>query len=155
MITQKSLKKIQKISSSPLETFDIARELASTINSSTLIGIQGEMGVGKTIFAKGLGEGLQVKELITSPTFLGISESYSGRLPYVHMDFYKKVTTREIVESHLKNNAVVLIEWIENFELVFREKLNLNISVYIQYLKNKNIDNLENERQIIIEWYTN
>lgn len=138
-------------SKSPLETFNIAFELASSIKAPTLIGVSGELGSGKTVFAKGFGEGLGVKELLTSPTFLGISESYSGRMPYVHMDFYKKVVKKENIEFYLKKKGVVLIEWIENFKLVFNEELKPDISVYIQYLKDKNNNILESEREIIIE----
>ncbi len=141
----------RKISNSPEETFQIAFELASDINAPCLIGLTGEIGAGKTYFAKGFAEGLWVKELITSPTFLGISESYSGRLPFIHMDFYKKVVPKSLIEHFQKNKAVVLIEWVDNFEAVFKEKLNLDISVLIQYLKDKEGLILENKREIIIE----
>ncbi|MBI2995996.1 MAG: tRNA (adenosine(37)-N6)-threonylcarbamoyltransferase complex ATPase subunit type 1 TsaE [Candidatus Melainabacteria bacterium] len=130
-----------KLSKSPEETFNIAKELAFKITKPLLIGIKGELGSGKTIFAKGFAYGLGVKELITSPTFLGISENFSGRLPFIHMDFYKKVVNKEIVEGYLKKNSVVLIEWVDNYDLVFNKKLPLDIFVYIQYVN-------DNERQI-------
>ena len=140
-----------KISNSPEETFKIAFELASTIKDSCLIGLTGEMGAGKTTFAKGFAEGLGVKELVTSPTFLGISESYSGRFPFIHMDFYKKVIPKNLIEYFQKNKGVILIEWVDNFELVFKEKLNLDINVLIQYLNDKEGLILENKREITVE----
>ena len=139
-----------KISNSSEETFQIAFELASKINKSCLIGLTGELGAGKTCFAKGFAEGLGVKELVTSPTFLGISESYSGRLPFIHMDFYKKVIPKNLIDQFQKNNGVVLIEWVNNFEEVFKEKLNPDINVLIQYLKDKEGLILENKREIIV-----
>ncbi len=144
-------KKIVKISNSPDETFKIAFELGSSINNSCLIGLVGEMGVGKTYFAKGFAEALGVKELITSPTFLGISESYSGKLPFIHMDFYKKVVSESLVKHFLKNNSVVLIEWINNFEDIFKKKLKPDINVLIQYLKDKDGLIIENKRELIVE----
>lgn len=135
---------IIRVSKSPKETFEIAKELATSIKSPALIGISGELGSGKTVFVKGFACGINVKELITSPTFLGISESYSGRLPFVHMDFYKKVISKEIVDSYLKKDSVVIIEWVENYEQIFKEKLRTNISVNIEYLKD------QNERQITL-----
>lgn len=143
-------KKTIKISNSPDETFKIAFELGLSINNSCLIGLTGELGAGKTCFAKGFAEALGIKELITSPTFLGVSESYSGRLPFIHMDFYKKVTSENLIEHFLKNKSVVLIEWIENFEEVFKKKLTPDINVLIQYLKDKNGVFLENKREIVI-----
>ncbi|OGI10597.1 MAG: tRNA (adenosine(37)-N6)-threonylcarbamoyltransferase complex ATPase subunit type 1 TsaE [Candidatus Melainabacteria bacterium RIFCSPLOWO2_02_FULL_35_15] len=154
MIIQKSMKRLKtfshRISNSPEKTFRIAFDLASEISKSCLIGLTGEMGVGKTVFAKGFAEGLGIKELITSPTFLGISESYSGRFPFVHMDFYKKVVPKNLIEHFQKSKCIVLIEWINNFETVFKEKLNVDISVLIQYLRNKEGLILENEREIIV-----
>ena len=155
MITPKNMKKPKmsspKVSNSPEETFKIAFDLASKISGQCLIGLIGEMGVGKTTFAKGFAEGLGVKELITSPTFLGISESYSGRLPFIHMDFYKKVIPANLIEHFQKNKCVVLIEWVNNFEVVFKEKLNVDISVLIKYLRDKEGLILDNKREIIIE----
>lgn len=136
------------ISESPDDTVNKACELAKKINKSTLIGLFGELGTGKTVFAKGIALGLGVKELVTSPTFLGISEYYSGRLPFIHMDFYKKVQKKESIESYLRSGSVVLVEWIDNYSLLFSGELNLDISVYIEYVKDKNELSLENERKI-------
>ena len=144
------MKIVKKVSNSPEETFKIAFDLASEINEPCLIGLTGEMGAGKTYFAKGFAEGLGVKELVTSPTFLGISESYSGRFPFIHMDFYKKVIPANLIEHFQKNKGVVLIEWVDNFEAVFKEKLKVDISVLIQYLKDKEGLILENKREIVI-----
>ncbi len=145
------MEKIVEVTKSPSETFDIGFNLASKINSSTMIGLNGELGTGKTIFAKGIGEGLGVKELITSPTFLGINEYYSGRIPLIHMDFYKKVIDKKKLDFYTKKNAVVLIEWFENFNSVFNDNLQLNIAVYIKYLRDQNGIIHDNKRQITLE----
>ncbi len=145
------MEKITKISNSPEETFNIAFEIASKLNHPCLIGLTGEIGAGKTCFAKGFAEGLGVKELITSPTFLGVSESYSGKMPFIHIDFYKKVVPKNLLDKFLGDKAVVLIEWIENFEAIFNEKLNTDINVLIQYLKDKEGLIIDNMREIIVE----
>ena len=142
---------VKKVSSSSEETFKIAFDLAVNINTPCLIGLVGELGAGKTCFAKGFAEGLGVKDLITSPTFLGVSESYSGRIPFIHMDFYKKVIPESLIEKFQKSKGVVLIEWINNFEEIFNKKLKIDISVLIQYLKDKEGLILGNKREIIIE----
>ena len=144
------MKKKVIISNNPEKTFQIAKDLATVIKPPVVIGLSGELGAGKTVFAKGFAEGLKVKELITSPTFLGISESYTGVVPYIHMDFYKKVIYRDKIDFYLKKNSVVLIEWFENYEKVFNEKLALDVCVYIQYLKDNDGNILDNTRQIAI-----
>lgn len=146
------MENILHTSKSPDDTFKIASELALTINKPVLIGLSGEMGVGKTVFAKGFADGLGVKELITSPTFLGVSECYSGRMPFIHMDFYKKVIAKKDIEYYLEKKSIILIEWIENFNLVFSDNLSPQISVYIQYLKDEAGNYLNNERQIKVEY---
>ncbi len=143
--------KITKSSNTPEETFNIAKEIAKKVEAPFLIGLTGEVGTGKTIFAKGFAEGLGVKELITSPTFLGVSESYSGKCPFIHMDFYKKVLAADKIKFYLENKSIVLIEWFENYNQVFDDKLELDLRVYIHYLKD-NEGNISNTaRQIEID----
>lgn len=143
---------IKKISKSPEETFNISKEIASKIEKGNLlVGLDGNLGAGKTVFAKGFAAGLDVKELVNSPTFLGITESYSGRIPFIHMDFYMKVQQIETIKHFLNNNGIVLIEWIKNFNLTFGEELKPNISVYIEYIKDKENNILENERLVNIQ----
>ena len=146
------MNEILQISECVEDTLNIAYDLALKINKPTLIGLSGDLGVGKTVFAKGFAEGLSIKELITSPTFLGISECCSGRMPFIHMDFYKKVIPKNKIEYYLKKGSVVLIEWIENFQGIFNENLNPDISVYIHYLRNIGNNYINNERQIKIEF---
>lgn len=143
---------IKKISKSQEETFNISKEIAQKVSKGNLlIGLDGELGTGKTVFAKGFAEGLGVKELINSPTFLGITESYSGRLPFIHMDFYMKVQQYETIKHFLNSNGVVLVEWIKNFNLTFKNELLPNISVYIEYVRDKENNILENERLVNIQ----
>ena len=145
------MNKVVKISNGAEETFEIAKELASKTTYPALIGLTGELGTGKTTFAKGFACGLDIKEFVTSPTFLGISEYYSGKLPFIHMDFYKKVVDIENINSYLKKKSIVLIEWIENFSSVFGNELDCDTRVYIQYLKDDKGNILDNGRQIIID----
>lgn len=136
-----------KISKSADDTLNIAKTFGKDLKPPLLIGITGELGAGKTVFAKGLAEALNVKELITSPTFLGINEYYSGTCPFIHMDFYRKVVDLKIIEMYLQKPSIVLIEWVENFQSVFNKKLNLNVSVQIKHFSNPN------ERQIDMLYY--
>lgn len=142
------MQKTRNYSSSPQDTYNLGFDLAQNIKVPLLIGVDGELGSGKTVFTKGFANALGIKDLITSPTFLGVSEYYSGNFPFIHMDFYKKVTDRGIISSFLEKNCVVLIEWTLNFKKVFNEELPLDISVYIQYVKDKKGDIDLNKREI-------
>jgi tRNA threonylcarbamoyladenosine biosynthesis protein TsaE len=107
------------ISTSEAETFRIGRELAESMASSPAhILLYGELGAGKTAFARGLaaGFGLGDAEEVSSPTFTLINE-YRGRMKIYHIDLYRIDTGRleglgldEIFDTP---NAAVIVEWAE------------------------------------------
>jgi tRNA threonylcarbamoyladenosine biosynthesis protein TsaE len=74
----------------------------------------GELGAGKTVFAKGFGLGIGIDDTISSPTFVLMGE-YAGRLPLFHIDLYRLASTAEALEGGLLDDrqatGVVLIEW--------------------------------------------
>lgn len=84
-----------------------------------IVGLTGELGSGKTCFARGVAEGLDVgKEAwIRSPTFTLINE-YDGRLPMYHIDLYRIGNARELEELNLReylfSGGVSVVEWFEH-----------------------------------------
>jgi len=106
------------ISTSEAETFRIGRELAESMASPAHILLYGDLGAGKTAFARGLaaGFGLEDVEEVSSPTFTLINE-YRGRLKIFHIDLYRIEAGRleglgldEIFDAP---NAAVIVEWAE------------------------------------------
>lgn len=98
------------------ETQQIGRILGRLLKKGDVISVDGDLGVGKTIFAKGVAKGLQITERVNSPTFALIKE-YSGRLPLYHMDFYRLGSAEELedlgYEEYFYGLGVTLIEWAE------------------------------------------
>jgi tRNA threonylcarbamoyladenosine biosynthesis protein TsaE len=78
----------------------------------------GDLGTGKTVFVKGVAQGLGVADdqEITSPSFVLVNE-YSGRLPVYHVDLYRLHHAREVEdlgwEELISSPGVTLIEWAE------------------------------------------
>ncbi len=101
------------------ETIDIGVIVASKLAGGSCVLLNGELGAGKTHFAKGLARGLGITELITSPTFT-LHNSYSGgRLTLNHFDFYRIEDHEEVAvlgldELFVVEDAVSVIEWHEN-----------------------------------------
>ncbi len=101
------------------ETIDVGVIVASKLAGGTCVLLNGELGAGKTHFAKGLARGLGISELITSPTFT-LHNSYSGgRLTLNHFDFYRIEDQEEVAvlgldELFVVEDAVSVIEWHEN-----------------------------------------
>ena len=105
------------ISTSPEETRQVGAALAGALGPGDLIGLQGDLGAGKTVFAQGVAEGLDSPERATSPSFVLI-HIYRGRLPLVHVDLYRlsSVQAEELgLEDYLVEAAGV-VEWAERME---------------------------------------
>lgn len=103
-------------SDSPEETKRIARELAGTLGTGSVVAFFGDLGSGKTTFVHGICEALEVTGNVTSPTFTLIHE-YSGRLPVYHFDFYRIENADDIWqlgwEDYFYGDGICLIEWAD------------------------------------------
>ena len=100
------MKKIEHFnSSSESDTLDFAYKLAKRIKVGTVVCLDGELGVGKTVFAKGFARGLGVEDEITSPTFT-IVQSYKGEVLFHHFNGICLVEWSKLVEEAIPKNAV-------------------------------------------------
>lgn len=98
-------------------TYLAARRLAAAFRGDEVVFLTGELGAGKTVFARGIAAGLGMKNprLVCSPSYTLINV-YQGRVPILHLDLYRLGGQAEIrdlgFEDHL-GEAVILIEWGE------------------------------------------
>ena len=101
--------------SSLADTHAIAAALAGLSRAGDLIVLAGEMGTGKTAFAKGFGAALGVTEPITSPTFTLVHSYDAGKLTLHHADIYRLSTHNEVADlalaELLEYDGIVLVEW--------------------------------------------
>ena len=105
---------MELLSPSPEATRAFASRLATVAQPGDVVCLWGELGAGKTVFAKGFGAGLGVDATISSPSFVLMGE-YAGRLPMFHIDLYRLSSPREVIDAGLLDDrqgaGVVLIEW--------------------------------------------
>jgi tRNA threonylcarbamoyladenosine biosynthesis protein TsaE len=105
---------LELVSTSPEATRAFAARLAAVAAPGDVLCLWGDLGAGKTVFAKGFGAGLGVSDTILSPSFVLMGE-YVGRLPLFHIDLYRLATATEAVDGGLLDDrqasGVVLIEW--------------------------------------------
>jgi tRNA threonylcarbamoyladenosine biosynthesis protein TsaE len=104
-------------SGSPADTLEIARALGEILEPGDVVALTGELGAGKTLFCKGVGEALGVPpDRILSPSFTIVTE-HRGRLPLTHVDVYRLDTVREAEEigldETLAGEGVCVVEWAE------------------------------------------
>ena len=106
------------ISHSFQETFDMARSLGESLTEPTIFFLEGNLGAGKTVFAKGLicGLGQADPDDVPSPSFTLINE-YDLRLKAYHIDLYRLETREDLqsldLEEIFAQPAVILVEWAE------------------------------------------
>ena len=107
---------IRARTTSPDQTAALAATLAERATSGDLILLCGDLGAGKTAFAKGFGAALGIDEPIVSPTFTLVRE-YRGRMKLYHLDVYRLTDVTEAADlglgEILDDDAVTLIEWGE------------------------------------------
>jgi tRNA threonylcarbamoyladenosine biosynthesis protein TsaE len=103
------------ISHSPAETEALGEAWARTAKRGWVIGLNGDLGAGKTQLLKGFARGLGVTERVHSPTFALVNEYTTGRLPLFHLDLYRLETPEQIraagLEEFLRTDGVTVIEW--------------------------------------------
>ncbi len=100
----------------PSETRALAAALAAAARPGDLISLVGDLGAGKTQFAKGYGAGLGITDTIVSPSFVLMAE-YRGRLPLFHVDLYRLADAAEALAGGLiderQAEGVTIVEWAE------------------------------------------
>ena len=97
------------------ETAELGRNLGLRARAGDVYTLQGELGVGKTVFTQGMALGLSVKEPVNSPTFTIVQVYDSGRLPFYHFDIYRIADVEEMdeigYEDYFYGEGVTMIEW--------------------------------------------
>ena len=107
------------ISDSAAETQALGRRLASDVAPGSVLALQGELGAGKTQFAKGLVAGLGSSAEVTSPTFTIVHEYQGGRLTVYHFDFFRLQSRERLTQLGLDDyffgGGVCVVEWADRF----------------------------------------
>ena len=121
------------ISRSAEQTVDFAREYASSLKGGDVVLLNGEMGAGKTVFAKGVALGLGIDDEILSPTYAYMND-YGGKL--YHYDCYRHSSGAQAeglpLTDYFYGDGVCLVEWAQNIADVLPENCK---TVTIEKLK--------------------
>lgn len=123
------------------ETFELGKQIGEKALPGQIYTLNGDLGVGKTVFTQGVASGLGIQEPVNSPTFTIIQEYEEGRLPFYHFDVYRIGDIEEMEEigydDYFFGDGVCLIEWAELIEELLPEQV---ISVTIEKNPEKGFD---------------
>ena len=107
------------------ETFCLGEKIGQQALSGQVYTLNGDLGVGKTVFTQGVAKGLGITEPVNSPTFTIIQEYEEGRLPFYHFDVYRMGDVEEMdeigYEDYIYGEGVSLIEWANLIEEILPE----------------------------------
>ena len=110
--------KYEKICKTLEDTKELAEKFAKHIENGCFISLFGEIGAGKTAFVKFVADSLEVKEKVTSPSFVILNEYHTGSVPIYHFDLYRlenegvKTILDELLE-YSEGKQVTFVEWAE------------------------------------------
>lgn len=123
------------------ETFRLGEKLGHLAIPGQIYTLNGDLGVGKTVFTQGVASGLGIKEPVNSPTFTIVQEYEDGRMPFYHFDVYRIGDLEEMEEigydDYFFGKGVCLIEWAELIEEILPSDI---ISITIEKDLDKGFD---------------
>ncbi|EUJ25099.1 tRNA (adenosine(37)-N6)-threonylcarbamoyltransferase complex ATPase subunit type 1 TsaE [Listeria grandensis] len=95
------------------KTREIAKQIGERLQAGDVILLEGDLGAGKTTFTKGLAEGLEIPQMVKSPTFTIVREYTKGRLPLYHMDVYRLEDAQDDLglDEYFQGSGVSVVEW--------------------------------------------
>ena len=132
----------------PEETYELGRKLGQEAVPGQIICLNGDLGVGKTVFTQGFAAGLGITEPVNSPTFTIVQQYDSGRMPLYHFDVYRIGDISEMDEVGYEDcfygEGVTLIEWSNMIEEILPEHVK---TVTIE----KNLEKGFDYRKITVE----
>jgi len=108
------------------ETYALGVTIGQEAVPGAVYALLGDLGVGKTVFTKGVAAGLEVKEPISSPTFTIVQVYESGKLPFYHFDVYRISDVDEMeeigYEDYFYGEGVSFVEWANLIEEIMPEE---------------------------------
>lgn len=122
---------MQIITKNQQETKKFAQKFAKKLKNSEVICLKGDLGVGKTVFVKGMASGLGIEELITSPTFVLVKEyqilaTKCQIQKLYHIDCYRLNNAKELLDlgfkKWLKHDNIIVIEWADKVREILPKK---------------------------------
>lgn len=108
------------------DTHALGKKLGENAKPGDVYTLLGDLGVGKTVLAQGIADGLGIKEAICSPTFTIVQVYDEGRMPFYHFDVYRIGDIEEMdeigYEDYFYGDGLTMIEWANLIEEILPSK---------------------------------
>ena len=135
-------------SETPKDTYEFGKKLAKDAKPGQVYTLNGDLGAGKTVFAKGFAAGLGIEDTVSSPTFTILQVYDKGKYPLYHFDVYRIADSSEMDEigfdEYVFSDGISLIEWADNIEDILPAR-------YIRVDITRDLDKGFDHRHILVE----
>ena len=110
---------------SPKETYALGEKIGREALPGQVYTLNGDLGVGKTVFTQGVAAGLGIQEPVNSPTFTIVQVYEEGRMPFYHFDVYRIGDVEEMEEigyqDYFYGEGLCMIDWAQLIEEIIPE----------------------------------
>lgn len=141
---------------SPEAMIQLGQQIGVQAFENMLITLHGDLGAGKTMLSKGIAKGLDITDVVNSPTFT-IMKIYQGKYTLYHMDVYRLNDASDDfdLEEYFEQDGVSIVEWAENIsEILPSEFLNIEIIRLSDTSRNVEITSNSTKYDLVLEGIT-
>jgi len=153
--------KYEKICKTLDDTKELAYKFANLAKDGCFVSLYGEIGAGKTAFVKLAAEALDVKEKVTSPSFVILNEYHTARIPIYHFDLYRLEnegvkTILDELREYSEGKQLTFVEWAEfsQDEIPFNH-LKINVTYEDDESRKYTFEAFGKEAELITEGLNN
>lgn len=136
------------------ETFEIGKKLGEEAKPGEVYLLTGDLGAGKTVFAKGFASGLGITKEVTSPTFTIMHIYDEGRLPLYHFDVYRIDNAEDLMDTgsdeYFYGSGVCLVEWADRIA-DFLPDNSISVEIKKDYENGDDIRHIEVSRDRFLQ----
>lgn len=98
------------------ETIALGKAIGEKLQQGDVLALKGDLAGGKTTFTKGIGQALNIKQMINSPTFT-VLKIYEGRMKLFHIDAYRlENNPYDLGLEEYEDEGITVVEWPEYYE---------------------------------------
>ncbi len=117
------------------ETQELGERLGALLQAGDVVLLFGELGAGKTVFAKGIASGVGIAaDQVTSPSFT-LMNVHEGRMRMIHLDLYRIETFDQVEQAGLldvfNTDAIVVVEWPEKIVEVYEARAHVEVRISV------------------------
>lgn len=122
---------MEYITQSPEQTQCLGQAFGRRLQPGDIVAFYGGLGAGKTAFIRGLAQGLEIREAVTSPTYTVVNEYESGRIALYHFDMYRLSGEDDLFdigwEDYLQRGGICAVEWSEKVPQALADAIRVEI----------------------------